>query len=315
MEVSSHALEQQRVHGIDFEAAVFTNLTQDHLDYHGTFERYFEAKSRLFGDLQPGRHAILNADDPWTKRLAKKTKGKVLTYGTEASARFRAEGIRFKEDHTEFDLVWGRERIANVFLPLVGRHNVLNTLAALAALCAMGFEWTTTVPALADFPGVPGRLEAVRCGQDFKVYIDFAHTPDGLRNVLEALRSYRQTRLIALFGCGGDRDRGKRPQMARIASEYCDHVYVTSDNPRSEDPSAIADEICSGFPGDFKNFKVILDRREAIRLAMESANSGDIILLAGKGHERTQIIGERKIPFSEREEAEKILRTGIRSQA
>lgn len=307
MEVSSHALDQNRVGGIDFAAAIFTNLTQDHLDYHGTMEHYFGCKAKLFLGLSEAAFAVLNRDDAWVAKLLPMLRARVRTIGLSEEADLCAVDIERRGDGTRFVLVFRKNRI-KVDLPLIGTHNIYNALGALAAFDALGFSVEEGAGSLKDFPGVPGRLEAVREGQDFTVLVDFAHTPDGLDNVLRSLANHRQGRLILVFGCGGDRDRSKRPQMAAIAARHADRVYVTSDNPRSEDPKAIAEEVRAGFPEDFKDFTLVLDRRKAIRQALLDARAGDIVLLAGKGHEQSQIIGKEKLPFSDREEAERVLR-------
>ncbi len=306
MEVSSHALDQNRVQGIEFSAALFTNLTQDHLDYHKTFERYFECKAKLFTALPKNSVAVLNADDPWAMKLASRLKGRTCAYGIENQADFRAENIVNHWDWTEFDLVALSAR-NHVRLPLMGRHNIYNALGALAMMKSLGFSTEEVSEHLKDFPGVPGRLERVSSGQGFIVLVDFAHTPDGLENVLGALKAYKKRKLTLVFGCGGERDKTKRPQMGEISARHCDFVYVTSDNPRSENPKDIAREIESGFPEDFKKYAIVLDRQKAIRRALMDARPGDVVLLAGKGHERVQWIGSQALPFSDRQEAEKIL--------
>jgi UDP-N-acetylmuramoyl-L-alanyl-D-glutamate--2,6-diaminopimelate ligase len=306
MEVSSHALDQYRTSSLDFETALFTNLTQDHLDYHGTLESYFECKARLFLGLSGDRTAVLNADDPWAMQLASRVKSRILTYGIDTDCDFKARHLRFSAFSTDFILLFDKINVP-VRMPLVGRHNVYNVLGSLATLKSLGLDVPDAVEALKTFGGVPGRLESVNCGQDFGVFIDFAHTPDGLLNVLKTLKEHQKRKLVAVFGCGGERDRDKRPKMGKIASQYCDYVYLTADNPRSEDPETIAHEIEAGFEPGFKNYEIIADRREAIRRALLAASAGDIVLLAGKGHERTQVIGGTAHPFSEREEARRIL--------
>jgi len=306
MEVSSHAMDQGRVAGVDFACAAFTNLTQDHLDHHGSMEAYFHSKAKLFSGLAREAAAILNVDDDWSAKLLPLTRARIVTYAVSKEADLRAADLKLHTDSSEFVLVRSGKRIL-VKLPLIGRHNVYNALAALAVCEELGVSAEKGALALADFPGVPGRLEAVRGGQDFTVLIDFAHTPDGLENVLRSLSEHRQNRLLLVFGCGGDRDRKKRPQMAEIAARWADYVYVTSDNPRSEDPKAIAEEVRSGFPADFKRYALVLDRRKAIRQALLDARAGDIVLLAGKGHERTQIVKDQVLPFNDREEAERVL--------
>ncbi len=306
MEVSSHALDQNRVGGIDFGAALFTNLTQDHLDYHKTLDAYFECKSRLFSALSPEKPAILNADDPWTEKLKKKILSKVITYGIERPSDLKAAGIENKPASTSFRVEYQGQKFLTES-PLIGLHNVYNVLGALAVMAGLGFDIERAARQLESFQGVPGRLEAVTCGQNFLVFVDFAHTPDGLENVLSTLKPYRRNKLTVVFGCGGDRDPGKRPTMAAIASRYCDHVYVTSDNPRSEDPKKITQEVCRGFPDHFKEYTVVLDRKKAIRQALLSARREDIVLLAGKGHETTQVFKDQTIPFSDKKEAERVL--------
>lgn len=307
MEVSSHALDQDRVGGIDFEAALFTNVTQDHLDYHKTMEAYFECKSRLFLGLSPEKTAIVNTDDPWGQKLLGRVKAKVITYGVNGNADLRAENIKYALNESHFDLLYKKNRM-HVISPLVGLHNVYNVLGSLGTILGLELSLEKSVQSLTRFTGVPGRLEAINAGQSFYLLIDYAHTPDGLENVLKSLKPYHRHRLILIFGCGGERDKGKRPQMGRIASELSDFVYVTSDNPRSEDPRVIAEEVSAGFTKGFKNFSVVIDRRKAIRQALLSAREGDIVLLAGKGHETTQVIGSEALPFSDRDEAQRVLR-------
>lgn len=306
MEVSSHALDQRRVEGIDFQCALFTNLTQDHLDYHKSLDAYFRSKARLFLSLRKGKTAILNADDPWAMKLAGVLSSQLVTFGIEHAADFVARDIRFYTDCTQFVLETHGHRVA-VNSPLVGRFNVYNVLGALAVMHALGFPLERSIDALDDFSGVPGRLERIPNNRRISVFVDFAHTPDGLFNVLRTLNEHKKKGLILVFGCGGERDRTKRPKMGQIAAQYADFVYVTSDNPRSEDPRTIAQEIVSGFPPEFGKYQIILDRAEAIRTAISAANEDDVVLLAGKGHEMVQVIGPESIPFSDREEVKKVL--------
>lgn len=306
MEVSAHALDQKRIEGVEPAVALFTNLTQDHLDYFSSLKEYGDAKARLFESLGASRTAVLNADDPFCGTLKARTKARVISYGLLKDADLKAADIQWGPRSTVFTLQNGKETIA-VESPLVGLHNIYNVLGAMGVLQALGLDLRAAALALKDFPGVPGRLEPVRCGQEFSVFIDYAHTPDGLEKVLASLEPLKKQRLFVVFGCGGDRDRDKRPKMAAIASRFCDHVYLTSDNPRSEDPGAIAREIQGGFPVGYGNYTIVLDRKKAIRQALLLARRDDIVLLAGKGHETTQIIGDRAIPFSEREVAEGIL--------
>jgi UDP-N-acetylmuramoyl-L-alanyl-D-glutamate--2,6-diaminopimelate ligase len=302
MEVSSHALVQHRVRGIEFDAAVFTNLTQDHLDYHKTMEEYFEAKVLLFTNL-PGQknkkgRAIINGDDRYghllKARLDKNTK--VITYGLGARCDFRATDVKFDATGSSFHLQ-ARGRSYLVRLPLIGSFNIYNALAAITTVATMGMEIRAAVAAMARAPQVPGRLERIPAKRSFQVFVDYAHTDDALRNVLRTLRDLKPNRLITVFGCGGDRDRAKRPLMAAAASEFSDWSVVTSDNPRTEDPQHILADIRSGLRGN--RHEEIVDREAAIRKAVEIAGPGDIILIAGKGHENYQEFSDGRIPFDD----------------
>lgn len=323
MEVSSHALLQSRVLGCTFDAAVFTNLTQDHLDYHGNMNSYFHAKALLFTEyIEHARSigkqpvAIINGDDPYGKRLLEICPSSKITYGLSKWCEVYASNMGFGRTHTEMVVHIRDGRSLHIKMPLVGKFNVYNALATIATLVALGEDISATVEALRDFKPPRGRLERVDEGQDFMVLVDYAHTPDGLLQVLETLKPLKgDGRLIVVFGCGGDRDPTKRPKMGQIASANSDLVIVTSDNPRSEDPLAIIKQILSGVE-EGKRAKVIVepDRRKAIFKAIEIARSGDIVLIAGKGHERYQIIGQERIPFDDHEVAREALRTvgGIR---
>ncbi len=302
LEVSSHALVQHRVRGIDFDTAVFTNLTQDHLDYHKSMEAYFEAKAGLFDGLRTGlkkkARAIINIDNRYGRllrdRLARKVP--VLTYGLGASCDFRATDAKYDGTGSTFHLE-AKGRSYLVRLPLIGAYNISNALAALAAVSAMGMELRSAVAALASAPQVPGRLERVSSRRSFQVFVDYAHTDDALRNVLRALKDLRPVRVITVFGCGGDRDESKRPLMAAAAEEFSDWCISTSDNPRTEDPQQILDAIETGFRTD--QHEQIVDREAAIHRAVERAGPGDIVLIAGKGHESTQESAAGKIPFED----------------
>ena len=308
MEVSSHALDQGRVEGLPFRVAVFTNLTQDHLDYHGTMEAYFEAKARLFLSLEPGSVAVLPAEDAWGVRLRGLVPVgvDVWTYGTGAGADVRAVEPEFRETGTEFTLETGRMRV-RARVPWTGSFNLANALAALAVGRALGLDTDVLVRALAEAPAVPGRMERVPWDGPFTVLVDYAHTDDAVRKVLGVLRPLTRGRLAVVVGCGGDRDAGKRPLMARAACESADRVYFTSDNPRSEDPRAILDAMVAGVAGQ-KNFVVEPDRRAAIRRALEESGPGDVVVLAGKGHEAVQEAGGVRHPFSDPDEAAAVLR-------
>ncbi|MHC4922562.1 MAG: UDP-N-acetylmuramoyl-L-alanyl-D-glutamate--2,6-diaminopimelate ligase [Planctomycetota bacterium] len=312
MEVSSHALVQGRTRGVDFDVAIFTNLTQDHLDYHGSIEAYREAKAALFRGLSADSVACIHADDPHGDWFAKQTAARVKKYGIGADLEVGCEGLQSGPNGVEFTLKVGEERVA-FSSPLLGRHNVENLLAAAAGAHGLGLPAELIASGLRKQPGVPGRLERVDDGsQGFRVVVDYAHTEDALRRVLGFLRPVTPGRLLVLCGCGGDRDREKRPRMARAMAEGADEAILTSDNPRSEDPGAILDEMKAGLPPG-ANATVVTDRREAIAEAVVRAQPGDTVLIAGKGHEAVQIIGPRRLPFDDREEARGALRA-LRSQ-
>jgi UDP-N-acetylmuramoyl-L-alanyl-D-glutamate--2,6-diaminopimelate ligase len=299
MEVSSHALELGRVSGITFACRVFTNLTQDHLDFHETMEDYFLAKRRLFDD---GGLAVVNIDDEYGRRLA--TEIDCVTFSIEREADYRARDIEFDLMGSRFtcETPGGELRIES---PLPGVFNVMNVLGAIAALRSLGVEEVS----LEGFGRVPGRFEPVDEGQDFGVLVDYAHTPDSLENVLRAAREVTRGRLHAVFGAGGDRDRGKRPLMGDAARRLADRVLVTSDNPRSESPQAIIDEIMEGAGEDAERE---VDRRRAIALAIDSAEPGDVVVIAGKGHEQGQEFENgRKEPFDDLEVAREALRARL----
>ncbi len=290
LEVSSHALSQQRVRGIEFDAAIFTNLTQDHLDYHGTMEEYFKAKQLFFTQLAAQRRkkgrAIINADDRYGHRLLDRIGNlPVITYGQGSNCNFRASDIRYNQAGTIFRLdAKGRSYL--VRSPLIGLFNVYNTVAAIAAVSAMGLEIRRIVTAAATIPQVSGRMQRVPAQRNFQAYVDYAHTPDALENVLKVIRQLSPARIITVFGCGGDRDRSKRPLMAAVVERYSDRVIITSDNPRSEDPFDIIHEAEQGFRGT--SHEIVMDRESAIRRGIELAEMNDILLIAGKGHETTQ---------------------------
>lgn len=302
LEVSSHALVQHRVAGVEFDAAIFTNLTQDHLDYHGTMDEYFEAKALFFTrlPLQAGKkgRAIINTDDRYGRRLLDRIPSSVpvITYGQGSNCAFRASNIRHAAIGTTFQLdAKGRSYLVRT--PLIGLFNVYNTLAALAAVSSMGVELRRAIAAAASVPQVPGRLERVPGKKNFQAFVDYAHTPDALENVLRSLRQLGPARIITVFGCGGDRDHSKRPLMAAAAEALSDRVIVTSDNPRSEDPMAILREVSKGFRGS--GHETYVDRESAIRRAVELANPGDFILVAGKGHENYQETVTGRHPFDD----------------
>jgi len=298
MEVSSHALDQRRTDGIRWSCGVFTNLAPEHLDYHETLEEYLEAKLRLFRSLSRDSQAVINRADPSFEKVREATRARVVTYGLKPGADFTAEGIRSTLEGIRFTLETPEGGFPAV-TPLIGLHNLENLLAAVGAACAAGVPAAKAAEGLASFAGVPGRLERIECGQAFPVFVDYAHTDGALRRVLEQLKRMGSRKILTVFGCGGDRDRTKRPRMGRAAAELSDRVIITSDNPRGEDPAAIAREILAGTPGGAA-VETVLDRREAIRTALESADEGWLVLIAGKGHEAAQIFADRSIPFDDR---------------
>ncbi len=298
MEVSSHSLFLERVAGIIFDTAVFTNLSQDHLDLHGTMEEYAAAKKKIFSQCRVG---CVNIDDAWAPFMMDGVTCPILTYSAEKNdADLTAGDIRLSASGVRFAANCGRE-LALTKLSIPGMFSVYNALSVLAACLTLGLDLGECARALASAPGVKGRMESVPTDGDYSILIDYSHKPDALEKALKTLRSVTKGRLIVLFGCGGDRDRAKRPIMGRIAAENADFVIVTSDNPRTEDPEEIIREIMAGIDGKKKSVKVICDREEAIRSAIDMARSGDVILLAGKGHEDYQIVGHEKRHMDERE--------------
>jgi UDP-N-acetylmuramoyl-L-alanyl-D-glutamate--2,6-diaminopimelate ligase len=308
LEVSSHSLALQRVDGCEFDVAIFTNLTQDHLDFHGTMEAYAEAKALLFRMLgadrrKPGEAAaVLNADDPWTPFMARQTLARVIRYGISAPADVWVHGMTLDLAgiRATVESPWGRFEVVS---PLVGRHNLANILGAAAACLHLGLDGEQVGAGIAGLSAVPGRFEKVEAGQPFGVVVDYAHTPDALERVLEVARQFAVGRVIVVFGCGGDRDRGKRPLMGEAAARLADFVVVTSDNPRSEDPQAILAEVEAGIRKAYAGSErhvTISDRREAIAIALARARAGDLVVIAGKGHETYQVLRDRTIPFDDR---------------
>ncbi len=298
MEVSSHALCEDRVHGVHFNLGIFTNLTQDHLDFHGTMEEYCDAKARLFRVCDKG---ICNADDVWTERLLKDATCGKFFFAMNSDADLRAENCVLAADHVAYDAV-SAEGSTHVSVPIPGGFTVYNTLGVLAAAKALGVPYEKAAATLAGVGGVKGRVEVVPTpGKDYTVLIDYAHSPDGLENVLKSAQGFAKGRVVAVFGCGGDRDATKRPKMGRIAAECADFVIVTSDNPRTEEPMAIIRDILPGMEGTDTPYTVVENRVEAIRYAMDHAEKDDVIVLCGKGHETYQEINHVKHHLDERE--------------
>ncbi|MHA0855845.1 UDP-N-acetylmuramoyl-L-alanyl-D-glutamate--2,6-diaminopimelate ligase [Paenibacillus sp. CMAA1364] len=318
MEVSSHALEQGRVKGTDFDTAVFTNLTQDHLDYHNTMEQYREAKGLFFSrmgntfqaNLDKRKFAVLNADDPASQYFNKITSSEVVTYGLGEDADVRATEISISSQGTQFHVNTFKGS-TDIKLKMVGKFNVYNALAAITATLLEGVPLEDIRMSLEALAGVDGRVEAVDAGQPFAVIVDYAHTPDGLENVLKTVNEFAKGRVITVFGCGGDRDRTKRPLMGKIAAKYSDVVFVTSDNPRTEDPESILKEIEVGLIEELiasDRYQLIIDRRVAIQKAIDMASPEDVVLIAGKGHETYQKIGQTILDFDDRIVAKEAIR-------
>ena len=310
MEVSSHALEQQRVRHIWYDTAVFTNLQRDHLDYHHTFENYFKAKQKLFENLadpanqKPNRTAVINADDPYGCRLVEQVKGRmhVVTYGMNTAADFQADRVQEFLTHTSF-CINGRPMQIN----LLGRHNVYNALAAYAVARVNGVPEEAAAAGLKALSGVPGRMERIDVGQNFFAFVDFAYTDEALQRAFDTLEPFKKGRILLVFGCGGQRDRTKRPLMGKTACTRADYVFLTNDNPRCEDEKQIFNDILAGMQGK-TNYEVVPDRAEAICRALTNAHAQDIVLVAGKGHEDYQIIGTEKRHFSDQETIRTFLR-------
>lgn len=316
MEVSSHALALNRVAGCEFDVGVFTNMTRDHLDFHKTFENYADAKAELFrslsnpSNIKDGKTAIINVDDPIADFMLKNAQCPKLTYGVKYKADLFADNIAIKAKGVTLLVNTVTDKIA-LDLNITGMFNVYNVLAAIGAALAEGIDAATVKKALECFESVPGRFELVNAGQAFSVIVDYAHTPDGLENILKTAREFAKSRIIIVFGCGGDRDRTKRPIMGKLAVQYADIVIATSDNPRTEDPNTILDEIETGILDD-KNesqiYKRIADRKAAIYTAIDIAENDDIVIIAGKGHETYQILKDRTISFDDREIARQAIR-------
>ena len=319
IEVSSHSLDQGRTRGLDWSRALFTNFSRDHLDYHHTMEEYFEAKSQLFRHLGENQDmdkvkAVINMDDPKGKVLGKMTRVSVVGYGFEEDCLIRATDIDIRPNGLTFRLVTPAGD-AIIVSPLLGRLNIYNILGAAAVAFSLNIDTEIISRGIKRLHYVPGRLQSVQNSRGLSLFVDYAHSPDALEKVLQTLRPLAKGRLITVFGCGGDRDKGKRPEMGRKVGQYSDLAIITSDNPRSEDPAAIAMDIEpgvkesglrkleSGFLNQGRYYEIVLNRREAIRDAVNMAKKEDIILIAGKGHENYQIIGDRRISFDDAEEA------------
>lgn len=308
MEVSSHALDLYRVEHMKFALAVFTNLSSEHLDYHKTMDNYKKAKSKLFSQVKNNGFSVLNFDDKSFNFMLSKSNGENYTYSLDDhNSDLFVEDYRLTKHGISYKTIGLFEE--NFDLKLGGLFNIYNSLAAVLSSYLLGIKKYIAAEALRNIDGVPGRFELINEGQDYQVIVDYAHTPDGMKNVLEAVENIKNARLIVLFGCGGDRDRSKRPLMAELAEEYADFVIVTNDNPRSEEAEKIFSEIKKGFSFDFKDYKIISDRRQAINQAISMAKKDDIVLLLGRGHEKYQIIKDKKIELDDRVVAREFIKT------
>ena len=305
LEVSSHSLEQERVGGINFKYAIFTNLSSDHLDYHKDKMSYFAAKKKLFKILNKDAHAVINIDDEYGQKLIKVAQANIITYSIDTPSDIRAEDLNFDSEGMTFNIVASNAKF-KIRASLIGRHNVYNILAAFAVGFCENIASEDIIAGISNLEGVPGRLERIKGDYPFSVFIDYAHTENALQNVLATLGKIKQNRLILVFGCGGNRDTTKRAKMGRIAEDMADSVIITSDNPRNENPQGIIKDILSGIKNKDK-CDIILERYSAITKALSLAEEGDIVLIAGKGHEQYQILKNKKIHFDDRKTAKNIL--------
>lgn len=303
MEVSSHSLELKKVKDIDFKVGIFTNLTQDHLDFHKTMENYCAAKAKLFTMCEYG---VVNADDEWADKIMETATCKMLTYSIEKQSDLQAKDIEYLMDRVHFTVnIKGEDVRFELMVP--GRFSVYNALAAIGAMVSMGVDTADIKAGINNIKGVPGRIQNIPNDKGFNVIVDYAHTPDGLENIINAVREFTKGRIITVFGCGGDRDRTKRPIMGRIVAELSDIPVITSDNPRSEEPEAILKEVEAGVKPVTCKYEMIVDRKAAIKKAVEIAEKGDSIIIAGKGHENYQILKDKTIHFDDAEVAAEIL--------
>jgi UDP-N-acetylmuramoyl-L-alanyl-D-glutamate--2,6-diaminopimelate ligase len=306
MEVSSHALDQQRIEGTSFHSAIFTNLTQDHLDYHGNLKNYFSAKAKLFQGLKACSLAVINNDDAYGRRLKAMTSAEVVTYGIESESDVTARDIEMDVSGTRFTVVGSGLKMKCV-TRLIGRHNVYNLLAAIAWALKEKIPQEAIQSAIGQFESVPGRLQRIEGAGGVSVFVDYAHTEDALKNVLQSFSQLPHRRIITVFGCGGERDKTKRPKMGAVVTKLSDHAIITNDNPRSEDPERIIADIREGIKKN--NYQVIQDRYEAIKSALTMAQEGDIVLIAGKGHEDYQIFKDKTIHFDDGETVRSCLKS------
>ncbi|MCK4463817.1 MAG: UDP-N-acetylmuramoyl-L-alanyl-D-glutamate--2,6-diaminopimelate ligase [Candidatus Omnitrophica bacterium] len=307
LEISSHALEQKRVNDIYYDMALFTNLTPEHLDYHKDMDAYFKAKAKIFNNLKDNGIAILNKDDSKTRILLKKINKKIFTYGINSKADIMAAEIESNIKGSSFKVITPSGKCL-LKTKLLGLHNISNILAAVSASCVCNLSLRQIQKSINSFHNMPGRLESIHTRGGFSVFVDYAHTEDALGKALFTLRSYAEKRIITVFGCGGNRDKSKRPRMGKIATKISDYTIITNDNPRGELPGKIAKDIEKGINSKGAKYSIILDRKEAIRKALETARKGDMVLIAGKGHETEQVIGHRRIKFDDREVVRRLLK-------
>jgi UDP-N-acetylmuramoyl-L-alanyl-D-glutamate--2,6-diaminopimelate ligase len=305
MEVSSHSTAQHRIDDISFKTAVFTNISAEHLDYHETIQNYTDAKVRLFERLGRDSFAVLNADDEFSKYFADRTRAQILWYGIKSNADVKARICDESMSNTMIKLSYSGAEI-DVNMPLMGRHNVYNALASAAGTLSLGFELEAVKQGIETASVIPGRLESIPCKHGFSVFLDYAHTPNALETVLHTLKNLAKRRIILVFGCGGDRDKDKRPKMGKIADENSDIFWITNDNPRSEDPMSIIEDIKTGIRSG-RPLHVQTDRYKAIGEALAEAKNGDFVLIAGKGHEKKQIFKDTVIPFDDKDVVKKML--------
>jgi len=314
MEVSSHALDQKRVDDVLFDAALFTNISHEHLDYHKNIEEYFKSKQRIFQNLKKLGFGVINADDERISKMGKILNVRKITYGFSEDADIKGEVKLSTLEGSSF-IVYCKNSNFLINTKLPGHHNIYNILAAIAVSKGLGISDQAIKKGVLAVSNVTGRLEPVLEGQDFKVFIDYAHTHDALGKILSFLKKYSKGKIITVFGCGGDRDRAKRPLMGRVAQRLSNFVYITSDNPRNEDPERIARGIVSGMDRRREDFSVVLDRKKAINNALKKAKKNDIVLIAGKGHEKTQVIEKDVIPFDDKKVAESVLCELVKKKA
>lgn len=303
MEVSSHGLQLYKVDGVEFQVGVFTNLTQDHLDLHGTMENYLKAKARLFKMCRVG---VINADDSYSEKIRALSSCRIVTYGIKRDCDIKAANIEYKQDRVIFDVLYKGES-HNVTLMIPGQFSVYNALAAIGGALCSGVAMETVIKALGNIKGVPGRIQNVASGRDFGVFVDYAHTPDGVLNIINAVREFTRGRVITVFGCGGDRDRTKRPIMGEISARLSDYSIITSDNPRTEEPMDIIKEIEAGVKPLTDKYEISVSRKDAIYRAIEMAKPGDSVIIAGKGHEDYEIFKDKTIHFDDAEVAREAL--------